>query len=1350
MNIVIAHYKPMLRVCAEYPWIRARGGPNLKAHVGVTVMSSIDRLLIQGIRSFGCTDQEKAVIKFDTPLTLITGQNGAGKTTVIECLRYITTGDLPPNSKQGAFVHDPKLVGEREVKAVVKLRFKDVAGNIVVCHRILQSTQKHKKIETKTLDTSMEKIIRGEKVKMTSKCGEVDREMIHHLGVSKAVLNNVIFCHQEESYWPLSEGKQLKTKFDEIFASTRYSKALEDIKDKREEQMQECKVHSTELQYIKQQKQKADELQEKLKESERKVAATTAEITRVKNELRPVEVRFQELNTLYSEVEALGKKLAELESARKELDRSASELKKRIGSEEIGSYEELKIQYENHHGSLDQCTERMEELEASRQQVQREEKLIKSELNSCLQEQGRLENEEKHCRSLIEQRDKRLHALARQLKAERFSSGTFTPAEVQQFVGIIAKHKNDKEETFRSEKERYLQQERELQRKIDDLKQSQTRLEQTKKLKEKASEDNRKRISELSQDLSSISSSGDLLEAIEEDLAVAEKNLAEQRNVVDVAALERELQGFAEDKRKVDEEVTRLQKDLTVISQQAGVRGALEAFRRDKKVKEEQLQNELLVMETGLFDSMSAQEDFERQLLTKESNNKRELQNTAKRLQQLRDQFSRLQAQNQNTLKQLADQKHRQEALQEELADFCGEGTYAAKMAQIRDEIEKAHEDIAAVKGSQPFFKKCLDKAQTTKKCPLCTRGFADQSGVDDLVKSISARLNESIPRILPQLESKLQTLQEKQAQLQVLQPRIDELTKLKSEVVPGLEQLSNEQNGKIQALENDIKKVESSQAKLTSELEELQDLQQKAKRSSQLRTDIRELEQKIAAESSKLSGVDPARTHVTVTRELQEAQLKAKDLNYRSDSKRQEISMVQGSIRQMENSVHDLKERKLKLQDGLQRRQAIVAQRGDCAAQNEVLRKEIEEAMRQLAPLRGEVERYEQLKKECICERDEALAVSSEEIRGLVEEEKAIKSLSQDINRCLESCSSEKLEQCVTRVNTLKGKEQALTQKKVQIEQEIDKLQKQLANEKIRERKLEDGMQLRKLEREIAEKEQAMRKIKEDMKKNRLDQYSSEYQRLQEKMEHLRKEEARQEGHRVGQEDQLRHWQKELQSDMFKDVSTKHYNMLVVLKTTQLACSDLEKYYKALDRAIMRFHKVKMEEINKIIKELWIKTYKGGDIDTIEIRSEDEQQEGAAIKQRRTYNYRVVMIKGDTVLDMRGRCSAGQKVLACIVIRLALAETFCLSCGMMALDEPTTNLDHENVEGLAQALADIVRDRSKQKNFQLIVISHDEPFLELLSHSEYTEYYYRISKPVDETSKIERFHVSGLRADVV
>ena len=69
-----------------------------------------------------------------------------------------------------------------------------------------------------------------------------------------------------------------------------------------------------------------------------------------------------------------------------------------------------------------------------------------------------------------------------------------------------------------------------------------------------------------------------------------------------------------------------------------------------------------------------------------------------------------------------------------------------------------------------------------------------------------------------------------------------------------------------------------------------------------------------------------------------------------------------------------------------------------------------------------------------------------------------------------------------------------------------------------------------------------------------------------------------------------------------------------------------------------------------------------------------------------------VVMLKGQTELDMRGRCSAGQKMLASILIRLALAETFCLNCGLLALDEPTTNLDHDNMEGLAMSLIDIIK----------------------------------------------------------
>lgn len=53
--------------------------------------------------------------------------------------------------------------------------------------------------------------------------------------MSKAILNNVIFCHQEDSNWPLDEGKKLKERFDAIFDATKYNKCFEYIKKMRKQ-----------------------------------------------------------------------------------------------------------------------------------------------------------------------------------------------------------------------------------------------------------------------------------------------------------------------------------------------------------------------------------------------------------------------------------------------------------------------------------------------------------------------------------------------------------------------------------------------------------------------------------------------------------------------------------------------------------------------------------------------------------------------------------------------------------------------------------------------------------------------------------------------------------------------------------------------------------------------------------------------------------------------------------------------------------------------------------------------------------------------------------------------------------
>src|SRR3989440_775587 len=198
-------------------------------------MSKIDKLQILGIRSFD--NQHGETIQFLSPLTLVVGYNGSGKTTIIECLKYATTGIQPPGAnKGGAFIHDPKLCGENEVMAQVKLSFKSSSGAKMVVTRSLQLTVKKATRSMKSLEGQLVMVKDGERTSISSRVAELDQILPQYLGVSTAVLDNVIFCHQDESLWPMSEPSVLKKKFDEIFEALKYTKAIDNIKQLRKKQ----------------------------------------------------------------------------------------------------------------------------------------------------------------------------------------------------------------------------------------------------------------------------------------------------------------------------------------------------------------------------------------------------------------------------------------------------------------------------------------------------------------------------------------------------------------------------------------------------------------------------------------------------------------------------------------------------------------------------------------------------------------------------------------------------------------------------------------------------------------------------------------------------------------------------------------------------------------------------------------------------------------------------------------------------------------------------------------------------------------------------------------------------------
>ncbi|KAJ3067708.1 DNA repair protein rad50, partial [Quaeritorhiza haematococci] len=338
------------------------------------------------------------------------------------------------------------------------------------------------------------------------------------------------------------------------------------------------------------------------------------------------------------------------------------------------------------------------------------------------------------------------------------------------------------------------------------------------------------------------------------------------------------------------------------------------------------------------------------------------------------------------------------------------------------------------------------------------------------------------------------------------------------------------------------------------------------------------------------------------------------------------------------------------------------------------------------------------------------------------------VRAIEGEIERYITQGGPNRLTTCDNGLTSLETTLTTLKSRMAGVATSIESVKKQVSEVQVIQRNVDDNLKYRRMRREVKECEERIKELGEEARKVKRAMGGSGgisvlYKRLKDRHEELVGERAGLVGELKQLEEQGRQYVKELNSD-YNEIDEKYRQCCVKVKTGELAHTDLDKYSKALDNAIMKFHSLKMEEINRTIRQLWGATYRGSDIETIKIRSDHDGS-----KSVRNYNYRVVMVKGDTELDMRGRCSAGQRVLCSLIVRLALAESFGLNCGILALDEPTTNLDKSNIESLAESLAAIIQARRQQANFQLVIITHDEEFMQALGKSDYADSFWRVYK---------------------
>lgn len=1368
-------------------------------------MALLERLSIIGIRSFGLETPQR--IEFFTPVTLILGQNGTGKTTIIECLKYSATGDLPPGSKSGcSFIHDPRVAQSNEVKAKVTLQIRDVNGCPTVVSRALVATQRDKTKQgtLKTLDGSIKRQLPdGRITSMSMRGNELDQEMVRSLGVSKAVLENVIFCHQEDSNWPLQEAKAVKQRFDDLFASSRYVKALDAIRKCKQDKDGNLKIYKTELKHLTRNRDDASKLRSEKEETRHMVAKQERILDTINTKLEPIVDLLNRYKEKYTDLTELQAELKSCESERRHLENMIENLKQNISEEFQGTDAELDLKINDAETELQEKQLHLIQSETTLQRARERLSGLETRKTELMIEQAKLDIEMKRQTDAVQSRDKLVRSIIELYNIPVKLSGKFNecnPSEVRQVCDQLNGLCNKSDNELRQIKQSSLNDEQLAQSDLD------TARDELSKLKQKI-EATKKQIAQTCQDMGSIKSrlknESQLminLDKLRKQLSEAESRVNQLNVNTDVEALRTQLTYSLTERRSIEDSITKLDEKISIAQQNSNYFRELESLQKERTNKFENIRKirsrhsealEQLFVDTAIPEILTEKSIEEQQFGTLDNirgfmNHQARLRScfitrlqeleqatkeTRKRLAKVEQERSALETSTKFTRTSLQDKQNQLRLLEERLLNVAGSNNLEQVLEKLQERKTILENQCANEQGSLFLWQKFRDRLNhPDSDCPVCHRCLNDQLEREELLSELDHKIS-SMPKKCERKNQELQEISKRYDSLIELRPVNVEIETLRTNVIPELEARLNTELEKFRQLCNQRDQIlgllETYQADETlaksiqGDLAVLERLENEA---YELTVKVRRIKIERSSQEEEVS--ESLESLQDQRKSLRQNQL---DLSEIIEQKQRDLDRHEQISRQAITEMHHLKDQIHKLEE---ENQANIRLKDDLLRLNELnarLHAELEQTESCELPVvqsrwsQANVERARIGK-----EREQKIEMATMKVNEFRE---CLRKLDEMCSLTNELSASQLSIQLNLIQNQLKTMETDLINLTATIETQqmnVEETKKQISEYKIRQRELTDCVQLRGLRvklRSLIERTKKLidkQKIISDSGQDLL----GETKRLTVEEETLRTQKHDASNRLSELKAKLLYIENDL-NGKYINADAEYLDMVYQLKTTELASTDLERYYRALDRAIMSYHAVKMADVNKIIKELWRSTYRGNDIDYIEICSEEEPIGGAttalisnANRTRRTYNYRVVMVKSvannaDTLdhkktlssrtfsaearLDMRGRCSAGQKVLASLIIRLALAEVFCLHCGVLALDEPTTNLDRENIESLAFALVEIIRSRRQQKNFQLIVITHDEDFVELLGRSDYVENFFRLSRNIHGLSEISK-----------
>uniref|UniRef100_A0A182P3Y5 DNA repair protein RAD50 n=1 Tax=Anopheles epiroticus TaxID=199890 RepID=A0A182P3Y5_9DIPT len=1304
-------------------------------------MSTINKLEIRGIRSFGVDRDDVQQINFRAPLTLIVGQNGCGKTTIIECLKYGLTGEMPPGSNRGVgFVHDPKIFNTVESLGQVKLMVKDFTGNMVTAIRSMKITHKGKNPKFETMDSTitMENAQTKEKVTMTrSRVADINNEMCDAMGVSKAILNNVIFCHQEDSCWPLDEPKELKKKFDAIFGTTEYNRVIDKLIKISKEYNEKLKEKMGDLKLLQNIKTQAETKQLQLEDGERKMGKLNETIGELESDIKPIQTKLEKLALVERQYSSLLAKKIEFNSKIKSKQEQCQQLRSKINKLFEGSLAELEMEIRIFQQTSSSKRSDLENDESELQRMKLQDRSLQTKLQSIEGQRIELVEKQKRERELQVDRGKKIKTLGEKLTlslTEDYGAASISASVVDAVLSSIRSALKTQESTVQSKGKAFEEEDAQAQKNIDKLRETKATLESDCASKRRQIEQLDREKLQTAREVTEIERSAETLKRLIDEIDRLEQEYETQVSAADLPGKRKEL---IERKQLRDQ----LQDQLDKLDERISSLDAVALKEQELTLKEQQCtgrEGELRRLRNKHADNL-------RRLFpdrTIESNYKNNLQNLFDDLQKevktVNEKLRRTQATVTEMETTRKSQKQQLDRLERDLADAeekiysaCRGNPYEEVLAKLNDKILKNNMEHGEARSAVVLYQKFISNIETDHCCPVCDRGLQNED-----VNDVSGKLKDEIRRLPEKIENLERTLKKDRAdydKLLALQPVSERLEKQKKEL-PQLKQQLQETERRLTTASDELEELQLAVSEPTANIQlintmvgDMSILDKLGSELERMKRGVEELRLQLGANIAE--GV----TIESLKSERESLRAKFKTERNLTDELQNMIDTRTEKLNNLQTRNNQMKSKKLKLQESVQSLDQKRARVTELGVKITTLEGELNDAKQRLSPVQQQLQQELEQKQRSKERNNKELQRLRKVLDELRWEETEIVRLSCELDELSALNLSAELSRLQKKKEQTQQEQDQLKRTMEGKAQDIEKLRQDIANQHLQERDLIDNRDLKRLMRETSDLEGELATLVKSMGEMEVGSVQKERDRLIDVRDGLQAKRSELNG-QVGElQRQLNELRKELNRSEFKNAVRNYTNTLCESIVQRKIIIDIKKYRDVLESALREYHTEKMQEINRTIFSLWRDIYRGNDIDYIRINTVDDGVAERSDK-RRVYTYGVVQAKNDVEIDMRGRCSAGQKVLASLIIRLALAETFSSNCGVMALDEPTTNLDRDNIDSLCDSLRRIVAER-EGGHFLLIVITHDEDFVNKL---EKFENYYRISRNSDGKSVIK------------